>query len=66
MALAHTLAVTLTGLEGQLVEVECGISAGLPGLSFTGLADAATNQAPRRGLWTPTVTPAPPLELPTA
>ena len=45
MALARTLAVALTGLDGQLVEVECDISAGLPGLSFTGLPDAAVNES---------------------
>jgi len=39
MGLARSLAVALTGLDGQLVEVECDISAGLPGLSFTGRAD---------------------------
>lgn len=39
MTLARALAVSLTGLEGRLVEVECDISSGLPGLSFTGLAD---------------------------
>jgi magnesium chelatase family protein len=41
MGLARTFAVALTGLEGQLVEVECDISTGLPGLSFTGLPDAS-------------------------
>lgn len=41
MALGRTYAVALIGLEGQLVEVECDISTGLPGLSFTGLADVA-------------------------
>jgi magnesium chelatase family protein len=45
MALARTLAIALTGLEGQLVEVECDISAGLPGLSFTGLPDASVNES---------------------
>ena len=39
MGLARTLAVALIGMEGQLVEVECDISTGLPGLSFTGLRD---------------------------
>ncbi|MEO9139475.1 MAG: YifB family Mg chelatase-like AAA ATPase [Jatrophihabitans sp.] len=39
MALSRTLAVALTGLCGQLVEVECDISSGLPGMSFTGHAD---------------------------
>ena len=41
MALACALAVALAGLDGQLVEVECDIAAGLPGLSFTGLPDAS-------------------------
>jgi magnesium chelatase family protein len=41
MGLSHTFAVSLTGLEGSLVEVECDISAGLPGLSFTGLPDTS-------------------------
>ena len=41
MGLARALAVALTGLDGQLVEVECDISTGLPGLSFTGLADTS-------------------------
>jgi magnesium chelatase family protein len=41
MSLARTLAISLAGLDGQLVEVECDISAGLPGLSFTGLPDAS-------------------------
>jgi magnesium chelatase family protein len=41
MGLARTLAVALTGLEGRLVEVQCDISNGLPGLSFTGLPDTS-------------------------
>jgi magnesium chelatase family protein len=45
MGLARTLAVALTGLEGQLVEVECDISSGLPGMSFTGLPDASVNES---------------------
>jgi magnesium chelatase family protein len=45
MALAKALAVALTGLDGQLVEVECDISAGLPGMSFTGLADTSVMES---------------------
>jgi magnesium chelatase family protein len=45
MPLARTLAVALTGLDGQLVEVECDMSTGLPGLSFTGLPDASVNES---------------------
>ncbi|HEU5267571.1 MAG TPA: YifB family Mg chelatase-like AAA ATPase [Jatrophihabitans sp.] len=41
MALARTLAIGLTGMDGQVVEVECDISAGLPGLAFTGMADTS-------------------------
>jgi magnesium chelatase family protein len=45
MALARTLAMSLAGLEGQLVEVQCDISTGLPGLSFTGLPDTSVVEA---------------------
>lgn len=41
MALARTLSVALTGVAGRLIEVEADISAGLPGLTFTGLADVS-------------------------
>ena len=41
MSIARTLAVSLFGVHGQVVEVEADISAGLPGLSFTGRADAS-------------------------
>jgi magnesium chelatase family protein len=41
MGLARALAVALSGLEGHVVEVECDISAGLPGLAYTGSADAS-------------------------
>jgi magnesium chelatase family protein len=41
MPLARTLGVTLNGVSGQLVEIESDISAGLPGMSFTGLADTS-------------------------
>jgi magnesium chelatase family protein len=45
MPLARTLAISLAGLEGQLVEVQCDISSGLPGLSFTGLPDTSVVEA---------------------
>jgi magnesium chelatase family protein len=48
MALSRTLAVALIGLDGQLVEVECDISNGLPGLSFTGLPDTSVLQSRER------------------
>ena len=41
MALARTLSVGLLGVAGRLIEIEADLSAGLPGLTFTGLADAA-------------------------
>ncbi|SHF52377.1 magnesium chelatase family protein [Jatrophihabitans endophyticus] len=41
MGLAKTLAVGLSGIDGHVVEVECDISAGLPGMSFTGRADGS-------------------------
>jgi magnesium chelatase family protein len=39
MALARTLGVTLAGVHGELVDIEADLGAGLPGVSFTGLAD---------------------------
>jgi magnesium chelatase family protein len=41
MTLACTLGVALVGVRAQLVEIEADLSAGLPGMSFTGLADAS-------------------------
>jgi magnesium chelatase family protein len=41
MTLARTLGVALTGVSGQVVEIESDISTGLPGMSFTGLADTS-------------------------
>ncbi len=41
MALAHTLGVALTGVRAQLVEIEADLGTGLPGMSFTGLADTS-------------------------
>ena len=52
MALARTWRWRLPGVHGQLVEVEADLSAGLPGMAFTGLADSrsssrATGSGPR-------------------
>jgi len=41
MALASTLSIALAGVSGRLVEVEADLSAGLPGLTFTGLPDVS-------------------------
>ena len=41
MGLAHTLAVTLTGLAGHIVDVEAHATQGLPGFTLVGLPDAA-------------------------
>lgn len=41
MTVARTLGVALSGVSGQLVEVQADLSAGLPGLSFTGRADVS-------------------------
>jgi magnesium chelatase family protein len=45
MSLARTLSVALTGVSGRLVEVETDLSAGLPGLTFTGLPDVSVTEA---------------------
>ncbi|WP_375486533.1 YifB family Mg chelatase-like AAA ATPase [uncultured Jatrophihabitans sp.] len=45
MGLARTRAVSLTGVQGELVEIECDIASGLPGLSFTGLPDASVMES---------------------
>ncbi len=41
MALASTRSVALSGVSGRLVDVEADLSAGLPGLTFTGLPDVS-------------------------
>ncbi|CAM2740569.1 YifB family Mg chelatase-like AAA ATPase [Actinomyces slackii] len=48
MALARTLAVTLTGLSGHLVEVEAHAVQGLPGFTLVGLPDAAVRESRER------------------
>src|SRR4029077_4758565 len=45
MPIARTLGVALTGLTGQIVEVQADLSAGLPGLTFTGLPDTSVVEA---------------------
>lgn len=43
MGLARTLSIALSGVSGRLVEVEADLSAGLPGLTFTGLPDVSVS-----------------------
>jgi magnesium chelatase family protein len=38
VTLARTLGVALSGVNGQIVEIESDLSAGLPGMSFTGMS----------------------------
>ncbi|MGZ6826312.1 MAG: YifB family Mg chelatase-like AAA ATPase, partial [Mycobacteriales bacterium] len=45
MPLARSHGVALLGMEGHLVEVEADLAQGIPGLSITGLPDAALNEA---------------------
>lgn len=48
MAIARTYAATLIGVSGHPVEVEADLSAGLPGLTFTGLPDTTVVEARER------------------
>jgi magnesium chelatase family protein len=48
MALALTSTVSLTGLIGNLIDVEVDISDGLPGYILLGLPDAALNESKDR------------------
>ncbi|MEP6853710.1 MAG: YifB family Mg chelatase-like AAA ATPase [bacterium] len=45
MAIARTHSATLVGVTGHPVEVEADLSAGLPGLTFTGLPDTTVVEA---------------------
>jgi magnesium chelatase family protein len=46
--LARTYAPALIGFDGQLVEIECDMSAGLPGFVVVGLGDKAIEEARER------------------
>lgn len=48
MALARTFAVALTGVRGDIVEVEADISSGLPAFILIGLPDAALGESRQR------------------
>jgi len=45
MALARAWSVALTGVQGQVVEVEADLAPGLPGLTIVGLPDAALSES---------------------
>lgn len=48
MGHARTLSISLTGLDGTLVEVEADVSPGLPAFSLVGLPDSSMLQARER------------------
>lgn len=48
LGLGRTLSVTLTGLDGTLVDVEAHIAQGLPQFTIGGMPDKACGQAPDR------------------
>ncbi len=45
MALARAWSVALTGVRGQIVEVEADLAQGIPGLTIVGLPDAALSES---------------------
>ncbi|MDN3310547.1 magnesium chelatase domain-containing protein [Microbacterium oryzae] len=48
MSVARTWAVALTGLRGEVVEVEADVTAHQPDIRIIGLADRALGEAARR------------------
>jgi magnesium chelatase family protein len=48
MSLARTLGIGLTGLNGQLIEVEADVGNGIPSFILLGLPDAALNESRER------------------
>lgn len=48
MSLAKTVAIALTGISGELINVEVDISDGLPGFTLLGLPDAALSESKER------------------
>lgn len=48
MGYARVLSVGLIGLAGHVIEVEADLSTGLPGMTISGLPDAALNEARER------------------
>ena len=45
MSLGRAFSVAVRGVEGELVEIEADITAGLPGVHLVGLADAALQES---------------------
>jgi magnesium chelatase family protein len=45
VSVARTTSVAVSGVDGQLVEIEVDLSAGLPGTTLTGLGDKAVSEA---------------------
>ena len=45
MSVATTQGISLTGLEGEIVQIEVDVSKGLPGYQLLGLPDAALNES---------------------
>ena len=45
MVLGRAFSVAVRGVEGEIVEIESDITAGLPGVYLVGLADAALRES---------------------
>ncbi|MGB0964507.1 MAG: magnesium chelatase domain-containing protein, partial [Mycobacterium sp.] len=45
MTLGRAFSVAVRGVEGEIVEIEADIAAGLPGVHLVGLADAALQES---------------------
>ena len=45
MRMSRSFSVSLVGLDGHIVEIEADLAQGLPGLTVTGLPDAALAEA---------------------
>ena len=44
-SIGHTWSVSLTGVQGEVIEVEATIESGLPRVTLVGLPDTAVNEA---------------------
>ena len=45
MALGRAYSIAVSGLHGEVVEIEADITSGLPGVHLVGLADAALQES---------------------